>query len=303
MKRLIRLALPLLAGAILGGPLIAAAPPHGPSRPPTPSQIIAAAPAGDWADVATDNLLILDLAGGGRVAIELAPAFAPVHVANIRTLVRAAWFDGTSVNRVQDNYVVQWGDATERKDLSIGTTAHPPAEYERAVAGTGFAPLPYRDAYAPQVGHARGWPAASDGKAAWLVHCYGMVGVGRGGNPDTGNGAELYTVIGHAPRHLDRNIAVVGRVLGGIEALSALPRGTGPLGFYARPDQRVPIGSLRLASMMPPAERPAFQVLRQGSSSFAAWVKARANRQDDFFLRPAGGADICNLQPPVRIRP
>ncbi|WP_380875668.1 hypothetical protein ACFB49_05550 [Sphingomonas sp. DBB INV C78] len=273
------------------------------ANPLTPSQILAAAPAGDWADVPAENLLVMDLAGGGRVAIELAPDFAPVHIANIRTLTRAAWFDGTSINRVQDNYVTQWGDATERKQLSIGTVAKPPAEYERPVAGTGFAALPYRDAYAPQVGHAKGWPAASDGKAAWLTHCYGMVGVGRNLAPDTGTGAELYTVIGHAPRHLDRNIAVVGRVVEGIEKLSALPRGTEALGVYARPDQRLPIGSIKLASDMPAAERPAFQVLRQGSPSFTAWVKARANRQDDFFILPAGAADICNLQAPVRRKP
>ncbi|ARS26987.1 peptidylprolyl isomerase [Sphingomonas sp. KC8] len=299
MKSLVRPALLSLAASALGVAAGAAPAQH----PPTPSQIIAAAPDRDWVDVAPENLLILDLAGGGRVAIELAPVFAPVHVANIRTLVQAAWFDGTSINRVQDNYVVQWGDATGRKDLAIGTIAHPPAEYERTPAGTGFAALPYRDAYASQVGHAGGWPAASDGKAVWLAHCYGMVGAGRGGNPDTGSGAELYTVTGHAPRHLDRNIAIVGRVLAGMETLSALPRGSEALGFYARADQRVPIGSIKLASAMPPDERPAFQVLRQGSPSFAAWVKARANRQDDFFLRPAGAADICNLQPPVRAKP
>ncbi|SNS12320.1 peptidylprolyl isomerase [Sphingomonas laterariae] len=273
------------------------------AAPPTPSQIVAAAPAADWVDVAPENLLVMDLADGGRVAIELAPAFAPVHVANIRTLARARWFDDTSINRVQDNYVTQWGDPTERKQLSIGTVASPPAEYDRAVAGSGFQALPYRDAYAPKAGHAGGWPAASDGKAAWLVHCYGMVGAGRGMAPDTGTGAELYAVIGHGPRHLDRNIATVGRVLEGMDRLAALPRGTEALGFYARPEQRIGIGSIRLGSDMPAAERPAYQILRQGSPSFAAWVKARANRQDDFFIRPAGSADICNLQPPVRRKP
>ncbi|GAA3255116.1 hypothetical protein GCM10020258_13330 [Sphingomonas yabuuchiae] len=42
-----------------------------------------------------------------------------------------------------------------------------------------------------------------------------------------GVGAELYTIIGHSPRGLDRNIAVVGRVVDGMDALSTLPRGTG----------------------------------------------------------------------------
>ena len=57
-------------------------------------------------------------------------------------------------------------------------------------------------------------------------------GSGEGLTPDTGTGGELYAVIGHSPRQLDRNIAVVGRVIEGIEQLSALPRGTEALGFY-----------------------------------------------------------------------
>lgn len=160
--------------------------------------------------------------------------------------------------------------------------------------------MPYRDAYAAEIGHVEGWPAASDGGQVWLTHCYGTLGVGRDVNPDTGTGEELYAVIGHAPRHLDRNIAVVGRVISGVETLSALPRGSEAMGFYANAGQHVPIRRVRLAADMPPVERPAFQALRQGSSSFAAWVRARANREDDFFIRPAGGADICNLTPPVR---
>ena len=48
-----------------------------------------------------------------------------------------------------------------------------------------------------------------------------MVGVGRDLSPDTGTGGELYAVIGHAPRHLDRNIALVGRIVSGIEHMSA----------------------------------------------------------------------------------
>jgi peptidylprolyl isomerase len=118
--------------------------------------------------------------------------------------------------------------------------------------------------------------------------------------PDTGSGAELYVVIGHGPRHLDRNIAAVGRVLAGIEGLSALPRGTGALGFYTDPAQRVKLVSARMALELPVSERPRFEVLRTDSASFAAWADARANRRDEFFVRPAGGADICNLLPPVR---
>ena len=132
----------------------------------------------------------------------------------------------------------------------------------------------------------------------WPVHCYGMVGVGRNLSPDTGTGAELYTVIGHAPRHLDRNIALVGRVIEGIEHLSSLPRGTGALGFYEKAEERMPILSVRIGAMLYRAAR--FEYLSTKSESFAKYADARANRRDPFFNVPAGGADICNIPVPVR---
>jgi peptidylprolyl isomerase len=281
-------------------PLVAIAAVAPPARPMTPSEIIAAAPAEAWRTIPAGQLLIFELDTGQRVTIALAPDFAPVHVTNILVLAQRRWFDGTTINRVQDNYVVQWGDATEKKPLPPGITARPPAEYDRDSKGLAFRPLDYRDAYAPEAGHVDGWPAARDGARTWLVHCYGMVGVGRGLVPDTGTGAELYTVSGHAPRHLDRNIAVVGRVLGGMEALTALPRGTEQLGFYKEGSPRPQIVRARLASDLPKDQQPTWQILRTDTSTFAAWVKARANRKDDFFVRPAGSVDICNATPPVR---
>ncbi|MEY4269005.1 MAG: hypothetical protein RLZZ58_221, partial [Pseudomonadota bacterium] len=138
----------------------------------------------------------------------------------------------------------------------------------------------------------------------WPVHCYGMVGVGRNLSPDAGTGAELYTVIGHAPRHLDRNIALVGRVISGIEHLSSLPRGTGTLGFYESEDERTPIVQVRIGSELETDKvPPAFEYLSTESTSFAAYADARANRRDPFFLRPAGGADICNIPVPIRVAP
>lgn len=285
----------LISGLLLAGAATAQSP-----APPTPSQIVSDAPAAAWRAIAPDNLLLLEFAGGRRVAIELAPAFAPQHVDNIRKLVRAGWFTrNAAITRVQENYVVQWG-ATGEAPLPAGIVAHPQGSYERPGLPTGFRPLPYRDAYATRVGHADGWPIASDGKSHWLPHCPAMVGVGRDMAPDTGTGAELYAVIGHGPRHLDRNIALVGRVLEGMEQISALPRGTGPLGTYTDAGQYVKLVSARLASDLPAAEQPRFEVMRSDSPAFAQWVHARANRKDDFFILPAGGADLCNLMPPVR---
>jgi peptidylprolyl isomerase len=178
----------------------------------------------------------------------------------------------------------------------------PPAEYDRPLAGLDVRALGYPDSYAPMVGHSGSWPIGYDPQTgrAWLTHCYGYVGVGRDLAPDTGTGGELYAVIGHAPRPLDLNIAVVGRVIEGMPLFTARPRGTGNLGFYEDPKQAIPIARIRVASDLPAGERPRFEVMRSDSPSFSRYVTGRANRGGDFFKRPAGGVDLCNVPVPVR---
>jgi len=265
-------------------------------KPRTMAEVLAATTASDWRPLDPANTLYLQLPAG-RVVIELAPAFAPQHVANLRTLVRQKYFDGLAVIRSQDNFVVQWGDPEGKRSLGEAQ-AKVPAEFTVRMSPTlPFEPLPDRDGYAPEVGFSEGFPAARDSarNEAWLAHCYGMIGAGRGNEPDSGNGTELYVVTGHAPRQLDRNIALVGRVVQGMELLSVLPRGTGPLGFYERPEQHVPITSVRLAADVPVAERVRLEVLRTDTASFRALAEARRNRRDDWYLVPAGHVDLCNI--------
>ena len=183
--------------------------------------------------------------------------------------------------------------------------AKPPAEYTRPLKGLTITPLGSPDPYAPGAGFADGWPVAYNAKAGWadLTHCYGTVGVGRDLAPDTGTGGELYAIIGHGPRQLDRVIAIVGRVVEGIERFSTLPRGTEALGFYKDKSQYVPIASIRLASEIPPTDRPSFEVMDTNSPSFARYLKIRANRHDVFYTAPAGGVDLCNAAVPVRKKP
>ena len=270
-----------------------------------PSDIIKNAAAADWRDVDPENLMIMDLRDGSRVAIELAPDFAPVHVANIRALARGGWWTGASIYRIQENYVVQWGLNESEKPHPAGVAKLPPAEYHRPLTGLALRPLGFPDSYAPMVGHAGGWPVGYDPDSgrAWLAHCYGMVGAGRDLSPDTGTGGELYATIGHAPRHLDLNIALVGRVLEGMEKMTAHPRGTEALGFIKDPKQHVPIARVRLAADIPAAERPAYQVMRTDTPAFSAYISGRANRGGSFFNVPAGGVDLCNALVPTRRRP
>jgi peptidylprolyl isomerase len=286
-------------------PLIALAAAAPPKKLPTPSDIVAAAPARDWRTIAPDNLMVMDLAKGGRIVVQLAPEFAPVHVANIKALARGNYWDGATIYRLQDNYVAQWGLNESDKPWPAGVTAKPPAEYTRPLKGLKIKPLGFPDDYAPAAGFWQGWPVAYSQKAGWatLTHCYASVGVGRDLAPDTGTGGELYAIIGQSPRQLDRNIALVGRVVEGIDRLSSLPRGPAPMGFYADKAQYVPIARIRIASDMPVGERPSYEYLDTDSQSFARYLHVKANRHDDFYRVPAGGVDLCNVNVPVRKKP
>ena len=287
-----------------------------------PNEIVAMAQPGDWVDIAPDDLLVMTLTPASkgkprRIVIQLMPApFSAGWVDNIRLLARAHWYDGIAVVRVQDNYVVQWGDphgedAKKAKPLQPGLKMMTERDYVYprslpvdARLGTLLRP---RNDVSHFAGFTEGFSFEGDGTPDsvrnWPVHCYGMVGVGRNLSPDTGTGAELYTVIGHAPRQLDRNIALAGRIIEGMEHLASLPRGTGEIGFYKTPQERTPIRSIRLASDLPAAEQPHVQYLDTGSDFFMRYADARANRRDPFFITPAGGADICNIPVPIRRKP
>jgi peptidylprolyl isomerase len=279
-----------------------AAPATAATRSPSLAEIIAASTKNEWREPDADNTLYVDLPRG-RVVIELAPALAPLHVANIKALARGGYYDGLAVLRVQDNFVAQLGDAADQPRPLGAAQAKLPPEFTVPIApGVPFDAIPDADGYAPAVGFSRSMALARDvrGNEQWLTHCYGAVAAARSNQPDSGNGSSLYAVIGHAPRQLDRNLAVVGHVWSGIELLSALPRGGGAMGFYEQPTQRVKISRVRVAADVPPAERTRLEVMRSDSRSFTALLEARRNRRDDFYQRPAGHLDVCNAIVPVR---
>ncbi|MEO7014478.1 MAG: peptidylprolyl isomerase [Dokdonella sp.] len=301
MSRL-SLAVAMGIGLVMSGFTSAA---DGPAKKPTMQQVIDTSKGTDWRALDAENTVYMELPGG-RVVIELAEAFAPLHAANIRTLVKQKYFDGLAILRVQDNFVTQWGDpnAEDAKAArSLGEAMKTlAAEFSRPSKDLAFTVLPDGDLYAPEVGFSNGFPAARNPKTgeAWLAHCYGMVGAGRDNEPESGSGAELYVVIGHAPRQLDRNIATVGRVVKGMELLAALPRGTGAAGFYEKDQVKLPIKSVRLAADVAPAERSRLEILRTDTPTFTALIESRRNRSDDWYIHPAGKIDLCNVPIPVR---
>lgn len=289
MRRLLLAAV----AALLAG----AAPP--PAAVRSPGNAVKSAPASDWIEIPAEDLLVMDLAGGKRVVIQLAPQFAPVHVANIRTMARSGYWAKATIYRVVDNWVTQWGLGDGPFPNPPGVVARPPEEYQRALAGLTPVPMGSPDPYSMKAAYADGWPVAiQPGGIVNPTYCYGAVGAARDAAPDTGNGSELFAVIGSTARRLDRNYALVGRVLAGMENLSALPRGTGEMGVYAKDQAPTPITAVRIAADMPAVDRPRFEYLRTGSPAFADYVQLASHRAD--YGIPSPGADLCAVPVPVR---
>ncbi|HEY9024058.1 MAG TPA: peptidylprolyl isomerase [Burkholderiaceae bacterium] len=274
----------------------------------TTADIIKEAPDSAWRRPDPNDVLAMTLPAG-IVWIELAPRFAPKHAANIRTLVAQHYFDGLSVLRVQDNFVAQWGDrdaddedATKGRPLGAAARTLAP-EFAISDKGLKITRLKDRDVWAPVTGFVDGFPVAADPKThqAWIAHCYGTIGAGRGNTVDSGNGSELYAVIGQSPRGLDRNIAPVARVLQGMELLSSLPRGGGAMGFYDKAEQDTRIVKVERLADMPEATRPDIRVFRTDTPQWDEMIESRRNRKDAWYVHKAGAIDLCHITVPVRV--
>lgn len=283
------------------------------SPPKGVNDILASAPPEAWREPAPENLVWFEFklstqAAPAEVLVELAPRFAPQHAANIRALVRGAYFDGLAVLRVQDNFVAQWGDGAEgaaARALPAAAQAKLPAEFDVPLTGLPFTALAETDGWSPLSGFVDGFAVAADPAKtqqgrAWLAHCYGVVGAGRGNEIDSSNGSSLYAITGQPARSLDLNITVVGRVLKGIEHLAALPRGGGNMGFMGAQEAKPPLIRARLAADIPATERPVVKVLRTDTPAWAELLQARRHR-GGWFVHSAGRVDLCSAAVPVRV--
>ncbi len=270
----------------------------------SPSQIIAEAPAEHWRALDPENTLYIDMETG-RVVVELTQDLAPVHVAQVKTLTRAGYYDGLNFYRVIDGFVAQGGDihaadAQKAKPLPAGAQQTLEAEFEAPLRpGLGYVPVPGPDGYATRTGFLNGFPAGIDpqyGKV-WLTHCYGAFAFGREEGADTAS-TEFYITLG-VQRYLDRNLTVFGAVRQGMPLLQALPRGDEGPGMISDPEKRMAF-TFRVAADLPPEERTPLEVMDTNSGSFKALVQARRNRPEPFFKYRPDHADICAIPIPVR---
>ena len=275
-------------------------PPPREGNTPSPAEVIAASQPAEWRALDPENTLYMDFPEG-RVVIEMAPQFAPNHVANVKTLSREGFFANGAVTRVQDNFVTQWAQAADpARPPTVGVEKLNAEFTLPRLAIANFDVLPDPDTYADEVGYVNGMTAARDAASVWLTHCYGMVGVGRENDENSGGGTELYVIIGHSPRNLDRQLTMLGRVVQGMEIMSAFPRGTGDAGFYKTPAEYRRYADIKVAAAVPVAQRTNLEVMRTDSASFATLVNSRRWRKDDFYTKPVGRIGLCNITVPVR---
>ena len=136
-----------------------------------------------------ENVLVLYLSNGGRVAIRLMPQWAPHHVERIKTLTRQGFYDGVIFHRVIDGFMAQTGDPT-------GT-------------GQGGSKLPDLDAEFNDVPHGRG-----------------SVAMARTDEPNTAN--SQFFIVFYPRSALDRKYTNFGRVISGMAMVDRIVRGEPP---------------------------------------------------------------------------
>ena len=147
---------------------------------------LAMAPAGaQGAD--PEDTLYMDLEHG-RVVIDLRPDLAPKHVARIKELARAGFYDGLTFHRVIDGFMAQGGDPGG--DGTGGSGRNIPAE---------FSP--------PDVAR----------------HLRGTVSMARARDPDSAD-SQFFICFQPAP-FLDGQYTIWGQVSEGMEFVDMIERG------------------------------------------------------------------------------
>ena len=268
-----------------------------------------------WNALDPDNTVYLEMREG-TVVIQLNPVFAPKTVQHFKQLLEDQFYRGMSFYRVIDGFVAQGGDES---DIDGSPIAEPlkaefeidwplePADREAAQNWTpmSWTPVQAGDMFAAYTGFIDGFPAARDEKKAgkaWLTHCPGTVAMARNDDPDSG-GTDFYIVIGQAPRYLDRNLSVFGRVVWGMDVVQRIKRGPALENGIIEADlDRSWIKRMRLASSLEPEQRLDIYVADTNSDGFRKMLEERRKRSQKFFHhKPPKVLDICQVPIPARL--
>ncbi len=249
--------------------------------------------ASDWRTVSPDDLLVIDT-NRGRILVELVAAAAPGHVERIRTLAKQHFYDGQTFFRVIDGFMDQTGDPTNtgeggsslpdlKAEFDFRRGPETPVVVVAKPAGleTGFLGV------LPVVSQPSALMALrADGKVtAWGAFCPGVAGMARASEPDSAN--SQFFLMREAYPSLEHKYTAFGRVLAGQEVVRAIKVGE-PV-----PPPQDRMLTVRLASDLPPEQRPKVQVLDTASAAFRSLVeRTRAERGADF--------SVCDVALPVK---
>lgn len=202
-------AVTLIAGLVAG----CAPAPSGGGAASTSSTVQTATPqaGGPSSAEATPSAVVRMTTSKGVVTIALNGSKAPITVANFLKLVKARFYDGILIHRVEPGFVVQAGDPLTR---GLG------AKRLREV-------LARQQAGAPAAGD----PPIGGGGPGWtiplekndLTHERGVIAMARTSEPDSA-GSQFYITL--APAHpLDGQYAVFGAVTDGMDVVDRLAVG------------------------------------------------------------------------------
>lgn len=264
------------------------------------------APDEAWRDVDPENLLLIDT-DYGRIGVELYPEISPGHVARIKELTRAKFYDYITFHRVIEGFMNQTGDP---KGDGTGDSDLPDLEAEFTFRRGSDLPVTLvgarkMDPRSPEqgekgVGFYKAMPIATDpmsqamltkdGKVkAFGLHCKGVTSMARSNNPNSGN-SQFFLMRGTAP-HLDAQYTVWGNTVLGHDLLTKPKVGTKGQTPDFIPDR---MNKVQIAADVPDAEH--VQVLKTDSPAFKSYMKT---------LKLADGTypDICDISVPTRIKP
>jgi len=268
-----------------------------------------------WNALDVENTVYLEMQEG-TVVIQLNPVFAPKTVEHFKQLLEDQFYRGTSFYRVIDGFVAQGGDGSDLESSEPTKTLKAEFEIDWPLKPTdkqeaknwqpmSWTPVQTDDLFAAYTGFIDSFPAARDeekGGKGWLTHCPGTVAMARNEDPDSG-GTDFYIVIGQAPRYLDRNLTIFGRVVWGMDVVQRIKRGPAlDNGIIENDLERSWIKRMRLASTLEKDQRLNIYVADTNSEGFKKMLEERRNRKQKFFYhKPPKVLDICQVPIPARL--
>lgn len=249
-----------------------------------------------WREVSPENLVFMELQEG-QVVIELNPLFAPRTVSQFKRLVAEKFYDGLGFYRVIDGFVAQGGDGSDLGELSEVPLIK--AEFEIDWSDEfNYTRVQENDLFAPETGFIDGFAVGRDpnSQRTWLTHCPGAIAMARNDSPDSSR-TDFYIVIGQAPRYLDRNMNVFGRVIHGMDVVQRVRRGkAGDNGIIYDDEAISRIRTMRLGTDIPREDRLHAYVMMNESKGFDDMLDDRRKRKQKFFHhKPPRVLDVCQV--------